>query len=302
MDELTSADELDWEAARTFLAVKDAGTLDGAAKALGIHHSTVFRRLSRLETLVGTALFAREGRRYRVTAAGQAFEVHARRVEDQLFALQRAVLGSELMPTGVLRLTTLESLLPFVLPALAELEARCPDLIVELDATTETRELDRRDADMALRPSENPPDEAVGRRIASVAWALYRAPVSGRREPGALRYAGTIALMNGPRLSEAGLASLGLGEVSERLRARSVAAMAESVAGGFGTGALPCYIGDSDARLQRAGSATVPPSSALWLLMHPDLRDSARIRAVVELMRPSLELAAPLFAGERPRE
>ncbi|MDD9941085.1 MAG: LysR family transcriptional regulator [Myxococcales bacterium] len=193
-----NASQIDGEDVRTYLAIARAGSLNGAAHSLGMHHSTVYRRLERLEEALGTPLFEREGSRYQPTAAGEAFGVHARRVEDELFALQRAVLGNTLMPAGVLRLTTLESLLPWVLPALSTLEARCPDLTVELDAGTQTRSLDRRDADMALRPSESPPEDAVGRRsrrwrgpptgpwgavVASFPGCPTWAPLDGSRAP-----------------------------------------------------------------------------------------------------------------------
>ena len=298
MAEVTVAtEELDWEAARTFLAVADAGGLDGAARRLGVHHSTVFRRLSQLESLLGAQLFEREGRHYRPSAAGQAFEPHARRCEDALFALQRAVLGSELVPAGTLRLTTLESLLPYVLPALTALEARCPDLLVELDATTSTRGLDRRQADMALRPSEAPPEDAVGRRIAGVAWAVYGPCASGRLSQSRLQYVGALAQMRAPQAADAALPRLPDGDSPARLRPESVSAMAGAIAQGFGLGPLPCYIGDVDARLRRVGEPQLLDRSGLWLLMHPDLRDSARIRAVIDLLVPSLMPHVARFEG-----
>ena len=289
--------ELSWEDARTFLAIARSRSLNGAARKLGVHHSTVFRRLTRLESLLGTPLFDRQGSRYTLTAAGEALQVHAERVEDELLAMQRAALGNELLPSGTLRLTTLESLLPWVLPALTTLQARCPQLRVELDATTETRELDRRDADVALRPSESPPGDAVGRRIAALAWAGYRAAAAKGDQHALVGYVGPLAALKGPRQALTALPRL---PAPGRLSARTVAAMAEALAQGFGIGALPCYQGDSDPRLIRVGEPRSPGPSALWLLMHPDLRESARMRAIIDLLVPVLAPHAPLFAGQRP--
>lgn len=291
-----------WEDVQTYLAVARAGSLSGAAQSLAVHHSTVFRRLERLERHVGAELFARSGRRYRPTPAGEAFEAHARRIEDEFFALERTLLGSDLMPSGTLRFTTLETLLPWVMPALRALQARCPDLTVELDATTQTRSLDRRDADMALRPSESPPEQALGRRIAALGWALYSPAHSHRQRSSQdplplLQYVGAIAQLEGPRAVSKGVASRA---AVPRFQARSVAAMAEGIAAGVGRGALPCYIGDSDRRLARAGEAIVPEGSALWLLRHPDLRDSPRIRVLIDLIVPALEPHRALFSGECP--
>ena len=285
---------VDWDEVRTFLAISRAKSLNGAARALGVHHSTVYRRLERLEAALGAALFERDGARYRPTAAGEAFEVRAARVEDELFALQRAVLGNELMPTGTLRITTLESLLPWVLPALSALEARCPDLTVELDASTATRALDRRDADMAVRPADDPPEDAIGRRIGKLAWASYAPRGSGRRRLAALPYVGSLERMQRPRAADPAA------RAAPPIKARTVAAMAACIAAGVGTGDLPCYVGDTDHMLERVGDPYVPRNSALWLLLHPDLRDSARIRAVLDLLVPALSAHAPLFAGACP--
>jgi DNA-binding transcriptional LysR family regulator len=295
-----AADDLSLEAVQTFLAVARTGSLAGAARALGVHHSTVFRRLSRLEQRVGAELFERDGSRYRPSGAGEAFARHARRVEDALYSLQRGVLGSDLMPRGELRFTTLETLLPFVVPALGALQARCPELTVELDATIQTRALDRREADMALRPSEAPPPEALGRRIAPLAWAVF-APQGWGPFP-AIAYAGALATQQGPQqaLQATGAAADGRGDCV-RLRARSVTAMHQLIGAGLGQGPLPSYVGDPDPRLRRVGAPVVPDGSFLWLLRHPELRDSARIRTLIDLLLPQLEPHLPLFAGEKPR-
>ena len=292
-----STEELGWEDVRTYLAVARGGSLTAAAQALKVHHSTVFRRIERLEANVGAALFERQGRQHTPTAAGEALQRRAQRVEEEMVAVQRSGLGSELLPAGTLRLTTLDTLLPYVVPALETLQGQCPDLRIELDATDRTRALDRRDADMALRPSESPPADAVGRRVAPLAWAAYARVRRSPKQLSVLRYVGPLAGMQAPHAVTQALG--GGGGDSGRLRARTVAAMAQALESGLGRGALPCYVGDRNPRLRRLGMPVTPDGSALWLLRHPDLRDSARIKAVVERLLPALQPHIPLFKGER---
>src|ERR1700676_3477988 len=73
----------DWNEPRLVLAVLRAGSLTGAAKSLGIDHSTAFRRLNALEDKLGVRLFERiHGGAYTPTSAGERMAAAAERMED----------------------------------------------------------------------------------------------------------------------------------------------------------------------------------------------------------------------------
>lgn len=84
----------DWNDLRLALAVRRAGTLTGAARALGIDHSTVFRRLNACEERLGIRLFGRlPGGVYEATSAGERMAASAERMEDETLALDRDLTG-----------------------------------------------------------------------------------------------------------------------------------------------------------------------------------------------------------------
>ncbi|MBK6575467.1 MAG: LysR family transcriptional regulator [Sandaracinaceae bacterium] len=165
---------LDWEDLALVLALSRGAGLQQAADALGVHHSTAFRRLQRAEEHAGLALFHRLGGEYAPTETGQVIAEHAARVEDELLGVQRALESREGVPRGRVRLTTVPSLVASILPALTRLSEQCPELTLELDATPDTRALERGDADLALRPTAEPPPELVGTRLSGMGWATYR--------------------------------------------------------------------------------------------------------------------------------
>jgi DNA-binding transcriptional LysR family regulator len=183
---------LDWEDLALVLALSRGAGLQQAADALGVHHSTAFRRLQRAEEHAGLALFHRLGGEYAPTETGQVIAEHAARVEDELLGVQRALESREGVPRGRVRLTTVPSLVASILPALTRLSEQCPELTLELDATPDTRALERGDADLALRPTAEPPPELVGTRLSVMGWATYRRR-AGRRKDERLLYAGRLA-------------------------------------------------------------------------------------------------------------
>ncbi|MEZ4370925.1 MAG: LysR family transcriptional regulator [Polyangiaceae bacterium] len=292
--------EQNWDDVRIFLALARAGSLSGAARELGLHHTTAYRRLVAMEQASGVVLFERTPVGYALTQAGETLFAHAKRVEEELYAASRSLIGHDQNPGGIIRVTTVYSLLHVLLPCIASLQGACPSLHVELDVSPLARDLERREADVALRPSDGPPSSVVGRRIAKVTWALYRKARIGHR-----------AIAKLPAIAySAELSHLSVVEAYKKLKLEpgrlavsSVPAMREAVLGGHGFGPLPCYYADSHAGLTRHAlsadceSAKLATSSELWMLIHGDLRTSARIRAFIDHVTPLLAAQRALFEG-----
>ncbi|MEP2424934.1 MAG: LysR family transcriptional regulator, partial [Tateyamaria sp.] len=143
--------EIIWDDIRAFLAVARAGTLSGAAAALGVGIATVSRRVERLERAIGQPLFARHHSGYRLTEDGSSLIERAEEMEANALALAT---GSrhEAAVSGTVRLATAENLATgLILPALGSLKAQYPRLSLEIITDIATANLHRRDADIALR-------------------------------------------------------------------------------------------------------------------------------------------------------
>ena len=286
------------------IAIGEAGTLVGAARRLGIDHSTAFRRLGALEANLGTRLFERSRTGYLPTAAGEAVIAAARLVDDEIADLERRLAGADLRPSGVLRVTITDSAVELLTPLFAAFGAAHPQISLEVAISNQFFTLTRRDADLAIRPSLDVPQDLVARRIARVATALYAAPAyaaSRRRLP--LESHAWLA----PDDSLSHLASarwLRARVPPERVcyRASALVPLQVAARAGMGIAPLPCYLGARDAALVRLSAPMAEMDSTLWVLMHPDLRRVARIRAFLDFIVPQLDRLRPLLEGRSPRK
>jgi uncharacterized protein (TIGR00369 family) len=86
---------LSWDDFRHVKAIADRGSLGGAAEALGINHSTVFRRLGQIEQRLGSRLFKRGRAGYALTPAGEAMVRLAERMAEDVAAFERRMHGKE---------------------------------------------------------------------------------------------------------------------------------------------------------------------------------------------------------------
>jgi DNA-binding transcriptional LysR family regulator len=294
-------DRMDWDDLRFVLAVGRERTLSAAARSLGVNHTTVFRRIGQIETGLGVRLFERHRDGYTPTAAGEEAVALGERLEGQIDGLERQLCGRDTRPSGLLRVTTTDTLLMGALGA--PLAAFCrdhPAIALEVTAANPLASLSKRDADVAIRPAAAPPETLVGRRLCAIASAVYGATAYLEAAPatddlGAHRWIApddSLAHLAGARWLRTTLPA-----VRPALRVNSLLAMAAAARAGVGLAALPCFLGDSAPELKRIGPPLDALASELWLLTHRDLRHVARVRAFMDFMDRTLRPMRPLFEG-----
>ncbi|MFV0475695.1 MAG: LysR family transcriptional regulator, partial [Pikeienuella sp.] len=83
-----------WDDLRIALAVAEAGSVNAAAKALGLNHATVLRRIAAFERRRGLTLFERNARGARVAPGAAAMIEHLREVEAAIGRFDRAAAGA----------------------------------------------------------------------------------------------------------------------------------------------------------------------------------------------------------------
>ena len=273
-----------WEHFRLAKAIFDARSLVGAARQLGVNHSTIFRRLGALEEALGTRLFERSRGGYEPTAAGEEMVRLASRMDQDIVDFERKIAGRDVKPSGELRIATNDALLVHLLtPVLASFRVAFPDIRLDVAVGNSAANLSRRDADIAIRATMEPAETLVGRRIARFGWARYVA----RRRPATMAdedtgpwvgFSDSLAHITAARWLGANVAARQI-----IYRVDTVLGMAEAVAAGLGHGILPCFIGDHAPALVRLGpQLSGDAGESLWLLTHPDMRHSARVRAFMD--------------------
>ena len=278
---------LSWDDFRYVKAVADHRSLAGAADALGVNHSTVFRRLGQVEERLGSRLFERSRAGYALTPCGEEMVRLAERMGDEIVAFERQVTGHDLRPSGELRLTTNDTLIVHLLPdILAGFRQAFPEIVLDVVVSNQSLNLSKRDADVALRATNRPPEALIGRRVAGIAWAVY----------GPATMAGTPF---DPHLDARRHDWIGVGDAlgglrpakwlqehagAERIvyKVDTVLGLAEAVKAGIGLALLPCFIAAVTPGLARLAPADPELEGGLWLLTHPDLRQTARVRAFMD--------------------
>jgi DNA-binding transcriptional LysR family regulator len=298
MRETFSLDDL-----RLIRAIGTAGTLTGAARVLRIDHSTAFRRLGTIERRLGAKLFERARDGYTPTPAGEMAIATGAHVLAGLADLEQRLAGEDLRPTGTVRVTTTDTLVDLLAPALAELRADHPGIAVELTVANQFFTLTKREADIALRPAAEAPEQLVGRQLAKVATAPYASPIYLRRngkkplsEYHWLGFDESLSHLRSARWMAAHLPA-------ERIvfRADSLLALRSAARAGLGVAALPCYLADNVPELRRVDAPVPEMEGALWLLTHPDLRKVARVRTALDVMAGALFKQRGLIEGREAR-
>ena len=291
------AKPIDWDDLRFVLAVADSGSLNRAASTLRVNRTTVLRRINAFERKHGVRLFDRLPSGYTLTDAGNEILAAARGFENAIVSLERKLAGQDLRAEGLVRVTTTDTLLASVLAApLATFKQEQPGITLDVTTSNAFANLSKRDADVAIRPAIDPPEFLMGRRVSSVAFAVYAASTLDNSDERWIGPDDTIAGTSVARWMRGAMPT-----VRPDIRADSLVSMRELCASGAGLAALPCYLGDSDTRLVRVRPPIAEMTTALWVLTHPDLARTARVRLLMDHVSAALGRQRPLLEGQRPR-
>ncbi|VFR96496.1 Transcriptional regulator, LysR family [plant metagenome] len=301
-----AASQLSWDDLRIIKTLGECGSRAATAAKLGVNVSTVSRRVDQLEQTLGVTLFDRRRSGYLLTAEGMELRALAERVELDIVSVARRVSPAMQGALGTLRITTSDSLLLFFLtPIIAAFKASHAAIAVETLVGNGTLNLARDESDIAVRATRSPTESLVGRKLATIAWAPYGCTASFPGAPPAadvlygqawVSYAGSLSSLKAVHYLQSRVAS---GNVS--YRTDSVAAVGAAIAAGMGVGFLPCMLGDIMPGLVRVGPVVAELHDELWLLTHPDIRKSRRVRAFMGFCADAVDRQKPLIEGRMPR-
>ncbi len=294
---------LDWDNLRHALSVGAADSIAGAARALGVNHTTVLRRLEALEAQLGTRLFDRQRGGYQPTEAGLVLLEQARHMATRADEVERQVLGRDRELTGSLRVTTAFVLMDHLLPQpLADFARAYPGIEVEMienavlgdlssPSTAAVHSRWRREADVALRLSAHVAEHLVGRELGMTECRVYAL----RGASGLPQDLTPIAQLihDAPWVAFERDASgriydrwmrEHLAHADVRLRVDIFNAKAAMLRTGIGVGVLPSFMQAKHPELVAVSEPIPELAAPVWMLTHPDLRKTARVRAFMQFV------------------
>jgi DNA-binding transcriptional LysR family regulator len=279
-----------WDDVRFFLAVARAGSLSGAARALGVGHVTVGRRIALLEKQLGVTLLNRTPDGFATTSAGHAILRECAAMEGAAADLERIVAGRDSLMAGSVRVTTTEAVAhQLVAPAIAALRETHPELQVDLIIGVRSLDIARREADLAVRFARPSASDLVCRKLGEIGFSLYasrrylaRAGVPKRGH--GLAGFDLIAFTGAP----AAMSPFFMGESLEGARVALLCnnplIQVRAAASHVGIVEAACFLADASPDLVRVWPDEPPARRVAWLIMHQDLQRAARIKAVASVI------------------
>ena len=295
-----------WDDVRFFLAVARAGSLSGAARVLGVGHVTVGRRIALLEKRLGVTVLQRTPDGFDVTSAGEAILRRCIAMENAALDLERAAAGRDSLAVGSIRLTATEALAHRVIaPAIAELRKNHPDLRVDLAVGVRSLDIARREADLAVRVGRPSGSGLVCRKLGEVGYSLYasRSYIAKHRTPQrgeGLAGHDLITFTGAPAATSPFFMNESLDEARIALRCDNPLIQVQAAAKGIGIAELACFLGDDCADLVRIWPGEPPALRSVWLVLHEDLRRSARIRVLSSMIGDTFRRQRKILQHGRP--
>ncbi len=293
---------MNWDDVRIFLAVARAGQILGAARRLGLNHSTVARRLTALETSLRTQLVRRRTTGTELTRAGEDFLLAAERMEAEMLAARATVGDASVAVSGTVRIGAPDGFgVAFLAPRLGELVAAHPDLKIQLVPVPRSFSLSRREADIAITTERPTEGRLVAGKLVDYSLGLFAARAyverhgmpASREELSAHRLVGYVPdLVVSPSLDYAAEFSP---DWDPRFTISSALGQAEAIRAGAGIGIVHTFIARSMSELVPVPAAP-PIRRAYWLVYHETMRGLPRISAVTEFIAAAVERERRLFS------
>ena len=293
------AGEPDWNDLRYFLATARAGTLSGAARALGVRHTTISRRLAALEGALGASLVVRGPQGIEVTPLGKRLLPFGEDLERAIEAMTALVRSG----TRRVRLALPTGLSPYFAERMAAFLKAYPDISLELTSGSRPVDLLHGEADLAVRMGVVADDTLIARKLCDAGWSLYASRSYLERHPAPIdpnRLAGheiigfheNLARVPGARWIEAH----GAGATTV-FRVAEMTEMLAAALSGAGLAAMPCMLAEAEPRMVRL-VPDILGSHPVSLVYRREIGAEAPVRAVIRFVTAVIKDHAALISGE----
>ncbi|QKG70570.1 LysR family transcriptional regulator [Erythrobacter mangrovi] len=291
----------DWDDLRYFLAVARSGSIRAAASDLAVNSSTVSRRIASFEARANQLLFDRSAAGYELTEAGLQIFESVERIEQEANAVGRQLLGRDSDLKGPLKITMPNTIATrLIMPDLVQFADTYPEIELAIDVSMSMADLVRRQADVAIRVSNDPPGHLFGRRLVKYARSIYAshgylARVGDHKDASRHQWIGWEDKVVRPQWVRESPHP----ETAIKHRIPNTLAHLEAARNGLGLCMLPCFIGDTEPTLARVDAAFSEPDRDIWILTHEDLRHTARVRRFMEFAAKAILSKKDLLEGRR---
>lgn len=293
--------ELNWDDLRYFLRAAQSGSLSGAARAMGVEHSTIGRRLSALERSLGAPLMLRGPEGLRTTLLGAQVAPLIEEVERGIIAINDLVASQN----ARVRLAAPSGFAKIFSENLADLRRQHPGISLEIVGGARAVDLKRGEAHVAVRVGPIADQDLIARRLCEAGFSLYASEAYLARRPapedpndlsGHEIIAYDALMSTTPAAVWVEQHAAGAVVV---LRSREMMDVLSATRGGIGLAVLPCALADDEPALRRLTPAVLA-TSPLSLVFAREARIAEPVRAVIRFITTVVRRNAQRISGALP--
>ncbi|NRB36896.1 MAG: LysR family transcriptional regulator [Pseudomonadales bacterium] len=293
MVQIRNTAAISWDLLESFLAIAEAKSIRQAAISQGVNHATLSRHLKKLEQHIGQPVFNRSNKGLALTTFGDTVYAYANGMAEQAQQLQFFLDHQGDKINGPLTISLGDSLMSSIAPAAKQLTQENPGLNVVFKVSNDLISLDKGEADIALRITESPPEHLIAIKLQDLAVAAYVQPQLLHEQginPESL-FSDVVGQLNwinwqrtiGDQDISDSIQQL-VGAANIKYSVGSSAAMLDAVNAGLGAAFMLTHYIPADSGLIEIAQSRTPLPLKLWLLYHPHLRHSPKIRAAVQMI------------------
>lgn len=291
----------DWSDLRLFLAMVEHGSLSAASRAVAVSQPTLSRRLTALEENLGSDLFVRSVEGLLLTPTGEQLIIHAKRMQEEAIAIERIASGEDQRLSGIVTISAIESVgVEWLTEQLLPLHKQYPDITLNLNISSESSDLLRREADIALRMYRPTEPDLIAKKLAVMSYGFYAVQsYLDRAKP----IEGIESLKN-HRMVLPNNAILQYLKTNEQKMAdtfgpaafvtSSMIGMTTATLAGYGVGIHSNLSAARHPELIKVCDEDIMQSD-VWLVTHKDINRNARIRVVFDYINTLFEKNRALF-------
>ncbi len=294
----------DWDDYRFFLAVAHEGSLSGAARSLKVSQPTVSRRISQLEQRLGVRLFDQLPTGMKLTPSGGHIVDSAEAVQEKTIELRRRISGRETDLAGEVVVTATQSFASYWLAGcLARFSTTHPEIVVSCLADNQTLSLSRREADVAIRFDRPKSSGLIGSRVGYIHCGIYGAAsyFEANGEPTKLSDLKHHKLIDTVEPISRFPQSRELKELMCDAKVSCTTNCPHTylalAAAGQGLICTTCYTAAHAPNLRRVLADQYDKRIELWMVVHPDLKGSARVRVLMQFLREQIRADHEILSG-----
>lgn len=287
-----NAIDFDWNRARTFLIVAEAGSLSAAAKLTGQHQPTLSRQISALEAELKITLFERVGRGIQLTQSGEKLLHYVRSMADAAGQFSLSASGQSESLAGKVVVTASEVDAAYRLPPVIQrIRKLAPEISLEVVVSNQIANLQQREADIAIRNKRPQQPDLIARKLTVENVGLFgQANYVEQLENRHYSHVEIIGFEDIPAMIEV------LKKFEWSLSAKNFSIITQFqwlqiqlALQGNGLTLLPVDIGNQIGLVQVKPNLGTVMALPLWLVSHRELRTNPRIKFVFDHIAESIQ-------------